>query len=275
MIHLVTTENRTLYGRQLARMHQLRRTYFVEERGWSDRDLRDGGEFDDLDDDQADYLFSLEPDGEIALSARIRPAQDRSMLADGFPELLSEPVETIKAPGVWELSRYFASARHRGPEGLIRNMELRAAVVAAALRRGAHRLVAVTDVYLMNTVIRTGWEHRFLGLPQAYAHGDAIAFEVTVSEAVVEAMVERHGLTQPLLMHAQPEQAGDAAPEELQVLTQAAAVLSPRDIRLLSRIIERVGALESHLSDEALDELMDRVRGGLIGADRRRGEVKR
>lgn len=270
MIHLVTTENRKLYQRQLARMHQLRREYFVEERGWADRDLRDGGEFDDLDDEEADYLFSLEPDGEIGLSARIRPAQDRSMLADCFPELLSEPVETVKAPGVWELSRYFASARHRGPEGLIRTMELRAAVVAAALRRGARRLVAVTDVYLMNTVIRTGWKHRFMGLPQAYAHGEAIAFEVTVSEAVVEGMVERHGLRQPLLLHALPEQAGNLAPEELQVLVQASAVLSRRDIRLLSRVIERLDAVGSDLSEEALDALMNQVRGALVGPIRGR-----
>ncbi|MDP8916570.1 MAG: hypothetical protein M3M95_05120 [Pseudomonadota bacterium] len=265
MIHLVTAENRHLYRRQLERMHQLRRAFFVEERGWTDRMLRDGGEFDDLDDDQADYLLSLEPDGDIGLSARIRPTADRSMLADCFSELLSEAASSVKAPGVWELSRYFASPRRRGPEGLMRNMELRTAVVAACLRRGAHRLVAVTDVYLMNTVIRTGWEHRFLGLPQAYAHGEAIAFEVRVDARVVEAMMERHGLRHPLLLHALPEEGAGLEPQELELLAQASAVLSPRDLHVLSRIIERLDTAGEDLSDQAMDELMGKVRTALLG----------
>lgn len=264
MIHLVTPENRSLYARQLDEMHRLRNAFFVEERGWSDRTLRDGGEFDDLDDESALYLFRLEEDGRIALSARIRPALDKSMLADHFPELLSEPISTVKAPGVWELSRYFAAPAYRGPEGLKANMELRTAVVAAALERGAHRLVAVTDVYLMNTVIRTGWEHRFLGLPCSYAHGDAIAFEVAVTPENLERLVERHGLEAPLLLKPDARQGAEVEPQELEILARAAGRLSARDLRVLTRVIGRIEAVSSEMSDDAAMELLGRVREALL-----------
>jgi hypothetical protein len=179
------------------------------------------------------------------------------MLTDHFPELLSEPVSELKAPEVWELSRYFAAPRHRGPEGLKRNMELRTAVLAAALQRGARRVIAVTDVYLMNTVIRTGWEHRFLGLPQSYAHGEAIAFEVRVSEHSVEALIERHGLSEPLLLEASPDQAGDLEPHELEVFARASAVLGRRDLRILRGVIERLGKLSETASEDEADALLD------------------
>ncbi|MBW3616400.1 MAG: hypothetical protein KY446_01410 [Proteobacteria bacterium] len=264
MIHVVTLDNRGLYARQLAEMHQLRKAFFIEERGWSDRTTRDGGEFDDLDDDRAVYLFGLEPDGSIGLSARIRPTCDKSMVADHFPELLSEPASEVKAPGVWELSRYFAAPRHRGREGLRRNMELRTAVVASALQRGARRVVAVTDVYLMNTVIRTGWDHRFLGLPMSYAHGDAIAFDVRPSARSVESLMERHGLSAPLLLEVSPGEAEDAEPHELEVLAKAAAVLGQGDLRILGKLMGRLGELSATMSDVEADALLQKVRSALL-----------
>jgi N-acyl-L-homoserine lactone synthetase len=253
--------NRALYARQLDEMHQLRARYFVEERGWADRTTHAGGEFDDLDDDRALYLFSIEDDGSIALSARLRPADDKSMLVDCFPELLAEPAARVKAPGVWELSRYFAAPRYRGPEGLKRNMELRTAVVATAQRQGARRIIAVTDVYLMNTVIRTGWDHRFLGLPATYAHGEAIAFEVVPSLRSIEALMERHGLSEPLLLEARREDAG-LEPHELEVFAKAAAVLSRRDLHVLTKIVEKVA--ESDQAEQGADGMLDRVRAALL-----------
>jgi len=53
MIHIVTSANRALYAAALAEMHRLRKVHFVDERGWTAMTVRDGGEYDAYDDDQA------------------------------------------------------------------------------------------------------------------------------------------------------------------------------------------------------------------------------
>ena len=58
MIHLVTHKNRGLYEREMRDFHLERRQQFIVERGWRLAE-RDGGEFDDYDDDRALYLFGF------------------------------------------------------------------------------------------------------------------------------------------------------------------------------------------------------------------------
>jgi N-acyl-L-homoserine lactone synthetase len=58
MIHIVTSENRHLYGPQLWAMHEQRREQCVEKNGWIDLVVLDGGEVDDYDDSRAIYLLA-------------------------------------------------------------------------------------------------------------------------------------------------------------------------------------------------------------------------
>ena len=47
MIHIITSENRHLYGPQLWAMHEERRRQCVEKNGWVDLVVLDGGGVDD------------------------------------------------------------------------------------------------------------------------------------------------------------------------------------------------------------------------------------
>ena len=70
-----------------------RRVHFVEERGWHDLTIVDGGEYDAFDDDQTIYFLALGPDAEVLGSIRARPTIDKCMLRDAFPELIGFTTE--------------------------------------------------------------------------------------------------------------------------------------------------------------------------------------
>jgi N-acyl-L-homoserine lactone synthetase len=156
MIHVVTYENRELYRRQLQEMHALRKTHFIQERGWTGLTERDGGEYDAYDDEKTIYFFALDQEGRIGVSMRARPTQDKSMLGDIFPHLIGPGAAPVEAPGVWEISRIFATRRFRTRSGVRRRSELFLATVEAAAIKGIDRLVGMTDVFLLPQTLAAG-----------------------------------------------------------------------------------------------------------------------
>ena len=52
-VHIITSANRAVYGRELEQMHRLRHEIFVEELGWTDLWSAEGVERDDFDDEHA------------------------------------------------------------------------------------------------------------------------------------------------------------------------------------------------------------------------------
>ena len=117
MIHVVTANNRQYYRAQLEEMHQLRRVHFIEERGWSDLKVVDGGEYDQFDDDRAVYLLALGSDAEVLGSSRVRPTDDKCLLADVFPDLIG-PDEWPSGEGAGRLgtsTRVFQHLFHDAP----------------------------------------------------------------------------------------------------------------------------------------------------------------
>jgi hypothetical protein len=111
MIHIITSENRHLYGPQLWAMHEERRRQCVEKNGWVDLVVLDGGEIDDYDDHRAIYLLGFDDDMELEVGLRLRPTDDRCMLADKFAHLIA-PGETPKK-GAGRLGG-LAPVHHRG-----------------------------------------------------------------------------------------------------------------------------------------------------------------
>src|SRR6185437_5528427 len=141
MIHMVTCENRALYARQLAEMFRLRKVHFVDERGWSALTVREDLEIDAYDDERTIYFMALDTLGRIQVCMRARPTDDRSMLADSFPHLVAPTAAPVTAPGIWEISRIFATRGARGRQGLVRRAELFLATVEAACALQVTRLV--------------------------------------------------------------------------------------------------------------------------------------
>jgi len=181
MIHLITAENRHLYGPQIEAMHRARAEYFVGGRGWTALRVENGQERDAYDDDRALYLVGFETSGEVAASVRLRPSDDGSVLSDIFPHLVAEGES--RGPGIYEMTRYFGSRARRGASGFAVRSALHVATLEAVVERGAGRLLGFTDVAALTLLRYTGWRVRPVGLPADYEEGTAVAFEVGCAPA--------------------------------------------------------------------------------------------
>jgi N-acyl-L-homoserine lactone synthetase len=279
MIHMVTDENRAIYARQLAEMHRLRKVHFVDERGWSALTVRGDQEVDQYDDARAIYFMALDKLGRIQVCMRARPTEDRSMLADIFPHLVAPAAKPVSAPGVWEISRIFATRGARGRRGVLRRAELFLATVEAACAMEVTRLVGMTDVYLLPQTLAAGWEVRVLGLPARYAEGEAIAVEVDSSEAGLVAMQERLAIRRSAVMHLETAHPlSELGPVEAEALFGVIGVNARAgDLALASALSARVAELQDLRSDREIEDLVDGAmaawaQAGRAPAPRRLGE---
>jgi len=195
MIHVITAKNHHVYAEALTEMHRLRRMHFVEERGWSGLMVRDGGEYDAYDDDKTVYLLSLDQDGRVGCSMRMRPAETGSILTDVFPHLVAADEPPLARPDVWEISRYFAAPHCRGRGGVSRQAEIRLAALEVAHACGVNRLIGMIDLEILPGMLSaSGWRVRTLGLPAPYQEGTAQAIEVQVSRGAIIDMAETFGI---------------------------------------------------------------------------------
>jgi acyl-homoserine lactone synthase len=176
MIHLINAANRHLYRDVLGEMHRARTDHFVEGRGWRNLSVEAGEELDEYDNDQALYLVGFDELGGIAVSARLLPADHGCLLSDHFAHLVAEGPAC--GPGVFELSRYFASPALRGRQHFPLKASMNLAVVEAVVERGARRLVGFTDLHVLGIMRYSGWRVRPIGLPTTYDEGTAAAFEI-------------------------------------------------------------------------------------------------
>jgi acyl-homoserine lactone synthase len=186
VIHLICAENRHLYEDVLAEMHRARTEFFVKGRGWTNLEVQGGLEQDAYDNDDTLYLVGFDSDGGIAVSARLLPADNGSVLGDCFPHLVTDG--PAKGPGVFELSRYFAGPSLRGPKGFWLKSRMNVAVVEAVVERRGKRLVAFTDLHLLSLARYTGWQVKPIGLPAEYDEGTAVAVEIACEPADLEKM---------------------------------------------------------------------------------------
>ena len=253
MIHVVTAENRHLYEEALADMHRLRRVHFVEERGWAAMTVRDGGEYDEYDDEKMIYLLAIEPDGSVSCSMRMRPAEDGSVLGDIFPHLVAADEPTIYRPEVWEISRYFAAAQARGRGGLKRRAEVRLASLEVALARGAKRLVGMIDLEMLPPMLNgSGWRVRPLGLPAPYPEGIAQAIEVQVCPEALQEMEETLGLEGPVALELDPARAPvRLPPHEIETLLQVGQTSRDRS-RFIVSVVKRIVEMQDEMGEEEL-----------------------
>lgn len=204
MIHLVTAKNRHLYEAQIAEMHRQRKDLFIDQLGWTAPEVRGDGEFDDFDDARAEYLLYLGPEGDLRASMRMRPTDDRCMIADKFPHLLGPDAPNLKQPSIWEGSRILAAPGFRDGAGRRERAEIRIAAIELGLRRGFTALIGMCDVDLLPTWRNNGWRSRMLGPPGPYTEGMAFAFISEVSRPALIAIREKYAITSPVLIELPP-----------------------------------------------------------------------
>ncbi|GAO39484.1 putative autoinducer synthesis protein [Sphingomonas changbaiensis NBRC 104936] len=184
MLHVVSSENRALYEREIEEFYRLRKAVFVDELGWN-IPVRDGLEIDQYDDERAVYGFSFDYEHKLTMACRYRPTDDRSLLTDVFSHAMAPESGDPTGPGVWEITRGICletgGARH--------NQRRRACQMLTPLElaraAGGTKCVAFAEVRLLPGLITMGWRVNLLGDPTEFGQGTGIAFEVDASDVAI------------------------------------------------------------------------------------------
>ena len=257
MIHIVTHANRYLYADELLQAHRQRREAFVEQRGWPLSVREDGGEYDEGDDERAIYFLAIDKAGQVEASMRARPTDDFCVVADVFPHFLADGPASAKAPDVWEIARWVAVGRTRGPEGFNRRGELRLTVIEQALACGVRKIVGMTDLYLLGPAMRSGWRVKPIGIPADYGQGQGVAVEVEVSEGAVVELRERLALDRSPRLHIQPGHPLQALPKpEIEAFAETYDQSASDISHFLRTVVRRVAEIETAEGEEAAVRLL-------------------
>ncbi len=153
MIHLMTAANRHLYPLQAQAMHAERKRQFVDGRGWR-LPVRDGGEYDQFDDDEAVHLVGFDAGGDISVSARLRSTLSGGVIPDIFPHLVLDPDPPIRAADTFECTRYFTTGHNRGLRGFEARSRLHIALIEAIQGFRGRRLIGLADLDLLTHLRR-------------------------------------------------------------------------------------------------------------------------
>ena len=237
MLHIISDTNRHLYERELCALHKARKTVFVDELGWQLR-VRDDMEFDEYDDARAMHVVGFDASQDVAMSIRIRPADDRSMLVDHFSHHIPPGTRAIDDGRTWEVTRGFCRERGLKRAAQMRKAACMIAPLEIALAHGIDRYVGFADVRTLGIYYHFGWKLNLLGDPQPYGEGDGVAYEAEVSAAIVEDIRRAWGLPAPAYLeigtldgHASVHAVADSIAREDPVRRQLMTPASPRNSR--------------------------------------------
>lgn len=226
-MHLITPANRHWYARELELLYRTRKSVFVDELGWRLR-VRDGLEIDEYDDALANYVVGFSAEGEVAMSIRFRPTDDRSLMTDHFAHALPVCPGSIADGKTWEVSRGFCREVGRKPANLRRKAACMITPMEVAFAAGAARIVGFSDIRMLTFFIGIGWKLEMLGEPVSYGEGTGFAFQVELNEASIAEMRRSWGLPEPAHFRFCPTASAGTPP------LKYAAELVNRDERLQS-----------------------------------------
>ncbi|MEZ6028258.1 MAG: acyl-homoserine-lactone synthase [Hyphomonadaceae bacterium] len=215
MIHAVTLANQHFYARQLDQMFRMRHAFYVEGHGWSGLASRDGRETDEFDDEQAVYLMSLDPFGDVAASVRLNPTLGPTLLKK-FADWSDEALPELES--VWDISRWIAAPQHRRKDNprwpSNHQRELMVGILEFCLSRGLTHLTMLAEKRLAERIAAYGWPLRYLGAPQEYEGGKgvAVAAEIEVGQHVLTLTRAKTGVMDTMLIELDPRQAAPNGP---------------------------------------------------------------
>lgn len=247
MIHVVTLANQHLYGRQLDQMFRMRHAFYIEGHGWSGLTSKDGRETDEFDDDNAVYLMSIDPFGDVAASVRLNPTLGPTLLKK-FADWSDEALPELES--VWDISRWIAAPQHRRSSNprwpTNHQRELMIGILEFCLSRGLTHLTMLAEHRLAERISAYGWPLRNLGAPRTYEGGKgiAVAAEIEVGLHVLAMTRAKTGVHGAMLVEIDPAQLalpGPAIPSNV----------APDDLRDLAELLgaTRVAALIRSLSE--------------------------
>jgi N-acyl-L-homoserine lactone synthetase len=196
LIHLISKNNSALYQDEIRDLHQARAEVFVNQLGWDLR-VSDGLEYDEYDDARASNIIGFSTENRVVMGLRFRPTDDCSMLLDHFSHVLPAGIRPIDDGRTWELSRGFCVERGMRRHNLRRKAACMIAPLELAYEAGIDRCVGFTDVRMLSFCYGVGWKLTLLGSAMDYGQGEAVAYEVEVSQAALDEMRQMWGLPRP------------------------------------------------------------------------------
>lgn len=152
-------------------MFRQRKKVFIDEKKWALK-LTDGVyEIDEFDRDDAVYICSLLPNGELAGSARVLNTATDHMAARPFRSMF--PGVTIISPTIWEVTRFTAPDDKRlQPNGISRAAcEVLLGLCLFGLEYGVSQMTAIYESPLTRMYKKCGMNHFVLARHKSAEHG--------------------------------------------------------------------------------------------------------
>ncbi|NYH17183.1 acyl-homoserine-lactone synthase [Paraburkholderia bryophila] len=187
-IAIVTMDNLSPVARR--QLGRYRRAVFVEHMKW---DLPSAGkpgteEWDEFDRNDTTHVIGYTETRQICGYTRLLPTTRPYLLAEVFPDLMSEPL--AGDPRIWEMSR-FTTLHDNVAIDLQRMRQLLRIVFQYAICLEIQRLIGVAPVSMTRLYRRLGLELRAMG-PVAPARGDRLAaFSLDVDRAGLTLLCDR------------------------------------------------------------------------------------
>lgn len=193
-VHVITSDNRTLYAEALEEHHRIRHSIFVGERGWSDLFRPDGRDVDAYDDNNSIYLLAID-NTKIVGGQRLYPTVLPHMLSDVFPFLVKKNIPSCDS--IFEISRYFVVKDRRfGRTDCI----MLAGLLEFCIDEEITQLTAVVETWWLPRWQQAGFKVRPLGLPVVVEGQPSFAAVIDISSETLASVRRIAGLRGPVLI---------------------------------------------------------------------------
>ncbi|MCF8479466.1 MAG: autoinducer synthase [Rhodospirillum sp.] len=157
-----------------------------------------GREIDQFDDQDAIYLTTKNPRGQVVAGARLLNTAKRSLLGEAFPMLVEG--EIPRRQGVVDVTRFAVDHRPERTDGCgnLCGMLL-CALQEYGLREGLDTYVSVSDVRMEPILRRGGYRFKRLGGMVKMDGTGVVALEVEISEEILAIAQRRAKVTVEML----------------------------------------------------------------------------
>ncbi|MCL4768398.1 MAG: GNAT family N-acetyltransferase [Hyphomicrobiaceae bacterium] len=206
-IHVVTSENRALYERELEASFRLRHQVYVTERHWDEFRSPDHREMDQYDNAGAIYLLAIE-DGSRRLVGGARLVSTVNAPVLGEFKSLAGGYPLPRSPFVFHLSRTIVVADRRENSSL--NMvaaTILCGIQEYCLAEDIEQLTLLSRMSVLPLFLELGWNPQPLAIPEVLWAASCVVATLDVSETALQrtrevrdiagSVLVRRGITLP------------------------------------------------------------------------------
>ncbi len=199
MIHVVTAENRHLYKDELIAHHRIRHDIYIVREKWKDLEVRDGGEYDQFDNDDAIYLLAIENDRVVG-GSRFVPTLKPHLLSEIFPSL-GTPRGIPREPDIFEWTRFFSISKRRDLRaGGAGSGPLMCGVFEFLIDEEARGFTFVCEAWWLKHTYEWGWKVSPLGFPELHNGQWLVANFVPADMETLNRVRARYEIDEPVLV---------------------------------------------------------------------------